>query len=149
MGDINRFKVFADFIERNYKYNKNILDVAGGQGGLSIELKRKGYNPTIIDPKIKSNINNVNKIKGYYTDNINIDYDLVVGMHPDGATEYIVRNAVKNNKKFAVVPCCIMPINKKLKMNYHEWINYLYNIAGNNVKTAQLPIGGMNIVIYN
>jgi hypothetical protein len=35
--------------------------------------------------------------------------DLVVGMHPDQATEPIVDFALKAGKPFAVVPCCVFP----------------------------------------
>mmetsp|Transcript_21652 Transcript_21652/g.40463 ORF Transcript_21652/g.40463 Transcript_21652/m.40463 type:complete len:373 (-) Transcript_21652:116-1234(-) len=35
--------------------------------------------------------------------------DLVTGLHPDEATDAIVRNAVKSCKPFAVVPCCVFP----------------------------------------
>jgi hypothetical protein len=36
------------------------------------------------------------------------DCSLLVGMHPDEATEIIIDTALKFNKPFAVVPCCVM-----------------------------------------
>ena len=34
---------------------------------------------------------------------------LVIGMHADGATEYIVDASLKYRKPFVVVPCCVFP----------------------------------------
>ena len=108
MGDSNRFIIFADFIQKHFNNCEKILDVAGFLGWLTYELIKRGYQVTVIDPKIKIKNNNVSKIKKYYNDEIDIsDYDLIVGLHPDGATEYIVKNAIQNNKRFAVIPCCV------------------------------------------
>ncbi len=149
MGDSNRFIIFADFIQKHFNNCEKILDVAGGQGGLTYELIKRGYQVTVIDPKIKIKNNNVSKIKKYYNDEIDIsDYDLIVGLHPDGATEYIVKNAIQNNKRFAVIPCCVFPINKKLKFNYHQWINHLQQYSPN-INRWQLYMQGCNIVLYN
>jgi len=35
--------------------------------------------------------------------------DVIVGLHPDEATEVIVDLAIKYDKPFAVVPCCVFP----------------------------------------
>ena len=40
--------------------------------------------------------------------------DLLVGMHPDGATRVIIEYAAQHRRPFAVVPCCSdngMPYN--------------------------------------
>merc|ERR1712070_719130 len=34
---------------------------------------------------------------------------LIIGLHADGATEAIVDAALKYNKPFVVVPCCVFP----------------------------------------
>lgn len=34
---------------------------------------------------------------------------LVIGMHPDQATDGIVDFAMKYRKSFAVIPCCVFP----------------------------------------
>ena len=34
-------------------------------------------------------------------------HDLIIGMHPDQATEPIIDMALKYKKPFAVVPCCV------------------------------------------
>src|SRR5688500_3796078 len=38
-----------------------------------------------------------------------LNCSLVVGLHPDQATELIVDFALKHGKPFAVVPCCVFP----------------------------------------
>jgi len=35
--------------------------------------------------------------------------DFIIAMHPDEATEMVVDLALKYNKNFAVVPCCVFP----------------------------------------
>jgi hypothetical protein len=37
------------------------------------------------------------------------DCDVLVGMHPDQATEPIIDAALALGKSFAVVPCCVFP----------------------------------------
>jgi hypothetical protein len=39
------------------------------------------------------------------------DCSIVVGLHPDQATEPIVDFALENNKSFAVVPCCVVKLH--------------------------------------
>ena len=39
--------------------------------------------------------------------NKNDSLDVIIGMHPDQATEAIVDMALKYRKPFAVVPCCV------------------------------------------
>lgn len=34
---------------------------------------------------------------------------LIVGLHPDQATERIVQFGLKHKKNFAVLPCCVFP----------------------------------------
>jgi len=37
------------------------------------------------------------------------DCSLIVGLHPDGATDPIVDTAIRLGKPFCVVPCCVFP----------------------------------------
>merc|ERR1719203_1874307 len=58
---------------------------------------------------------------------------IIIGMHPDEATEDIVDFALKYNKSFAVVPCCVFPTlfpHRKLSCGkpvryVEEFITYL------------------------
>ena len=37
------------------------------------------------------------------------DKDVIIGMHPDGAVNYIVEYACKKQMSFCIVPCCVFP----------------------------------------
>jgi hypothetical protein len=57
---------------------------------------------------------------------------LVVGLHPDQATEAIVDCALRANKPFAVVPCCVFPLlfpERQLSgqpvRSYEQFLDYL------------------------
>lgn len=150
MGDSRRFVVFARFIKNNFPGVKNILDVAGGQHGyLNIELTQLGYNVVTIDPR--ANNPNIKFIRRLFDDNFDVSqFDLLVGLHPDETTEYILRSAKKYNKPYAVVPCCVLPISPKLKgrLDRKRWVLHLkafYNIPFE----CTLPINGANIVLYD
>ncbi|KAF9360172.1 hypothetical protein BGX26_010311 [Mortierella sp. AD094] len=84
---------------------------------------------------------------------------ILIGMHPDQATEPIVAMALKHGKPFAVVPCCVFahenPQRRLLsggEVNTTvEFVQYLMEKAssyGANVKKEFLPFDGMNIVVF-
>ncbi len=79
---------------------------------------------------------------------------LIIGMHPDEATESIVDIAQMYNKKFAIVPCCVFPKifpNRFLKGNfvsdYPNFVKYLENKISNCVKD-HLNFIGRNKILY-
>lgn len=53
------------------------------------------------------------------------DCDLLVGMHPDGATRVIVEYAARHGRPFAVVPCC-----SDNGMSYKPWMRHLAQRGG-------------------
>ena len=81
---------------------------------------------------------------------------VVVGMHPDQATEAIVDFALKENKPFAIVPCCVFPKlfqNRKLKngndvSKFNDFIQYLMEKDPEKVKQTTLNFSGRNICLY-
>lgn len=164
MGDPRRFQVFAEFIARTFPHAQRIADVAGGHGLLSVELLLRGFEPVIIDPRKADSLPRktrkrlrkkalrtgvVPKLERVLAMIQEVDadqFDLIVGLHPDQATEPIVRAATRRDKPFAVVPCCVMPLDG-IGRTYVEWIGYLAALApGSRVMT--LPIQGANLVIY-
>lgn len=118
MGDSRRFEVLADWVERNFppKRYARVADVAGGQGYLSVELLQRRYRPTVIDPRKMALSKRDRKVyrrgclgtfgrkRVEYTEDMSMDYDLVIGLHPDEATEAIARSAAY--AKVVLVPCC-------------------------------------------
>ncbi len=79
------------------------------------------------------------------------DYDAIVGMHPDGATDHIVAYAVKHRKPFVVCPCCVVPSATKLEdIGYDGWMRHLTGMALDamfKVETMVLPMMGRNLVL--
>lgn len=81
--------------------------------------------------------------------------DVLVGMHPDQATEPIVDAAIELGKPFAVVPCCVFPElfpERRTKdgdsvRTYVQFLDYL--VAKHpDIKLAYLPFKGRNRVVY-
>ena len=81
---------------------------------------------------------------------------VVIGMHPDYATEFIIDFALKHNKPFAVLPCCVFPKSfphRKLKngkkvTQYDDFCDYLTQ-KDTKIKQFTLTLmGGKNKVIY-
>ena len=83
----------------------------------------------------------------------------LIGMHSDQATEAIVDAGLALNKPFAVVPCCVFkkenPHRRLVDENgesrvvstYQDLINYL-QAKDKNIKRANLPFLGRNVVLY-
>jgi len=83
------------------------------------------------------------------------DSSLIVGLHPDEATERIVLFALKYKKPFAVVPCCVFPNKFPKRKNkegapvrrYHEFCQYLQELDPD-IKRDTFKLPGRNTVIY-
>ena len=80
---------------------------------------------------------------------------VVVGMHPDQATEAIVDFALAHGKSFAVVPCCVFPSlapQRRVRsgqrvVQYPAFIQYLAE-KHHGIRIGRLPFAGKNIVLY-
>lgn len=140
MGDSNRFQVMANFIKRNFRPCR-IADVAGGEGQLTKILNSMGFNSIVIDPrKIK---NNVPHIRSCYKNNMDDDFDLIIGLHPDEATETICHSS----KPFIIVPCCDhwQGIEKHGASNLYITIERFFHKHKIKYQIIYLPITGKNI----
>ena len=91
--------------------------------------------------------------------------DVLVGMHPDQATEPIVDFCLRSGKPFAVVPCCVFPElfpgrvvvrddddagdeeEGREVREYGEFVRYLAQ-KHPDAKIAYLPFQGRNRVVY-
>lgn len=89
---------------------------------------------------------------------------VVVGMHPDQATDAVVDFALLKGKPFAVVPCCVYrkdfpkrrrpaspdnPFGGGQVTTHEHLVQYLLAKAPGICKSAVLPFGGMNVVVYS
>eukprot|EP00121_Abeoforma_whisleri_P010589 Awhi_evm1s9769 len=94
---------------------------------------------------------------GYCTESVGWnDASMVIGMHPDEATELIVDEALKSGKPFAVVPCCVFPSlfpDRKLEdgspvRTYEQFITYLLQKHPSIQKDTLADLGGSNVILY-
>ena len=83
---------------------------------------------------------------------------LLVGLHPDGATEALVDFALAHRRPFAVVPCCVfaeqfrerklMVGNEEMEVrSYDAFVEYLRR-KDPRIGVQRLPFQGRNAVLY-
>ena len=93
---------------------------------------------------------------------------ILIGLHPDQATEIIVDLALKLNKPFAIIPCCVFANDfphRKLKRrktgndendneyeeipvsSYEQFIEYLCE-KDKDIQKTFLPFEGKNLLLY-
>jgi hypothetical protein len=80
---------------------------------------------------------------------------LIVGLHPDSATEVLVDFALAHCRPFAVVPCCVHAKNAPRRFladgtevrTYEAFVKFL--LAKNpRIQSAELPIEGRSTVLF-
>lgn len=167
MGDDRRFEVLAEFVARNFPSARfpRVADVAGGTGMLSMELLRRSYSPTVIDPRRsglpkrvrkqerKSALKTGRLLRPKFL-NVEVveadlsEFDLLVGLHPDEATEPLARLATQ--KPVVLVPCC----NKGFGVMSHgspnaaDTVRRIWKSLGVPYRETLLPITGKNVVLW-
>ena len=80
---------------------------------------------------------------------------LVVGMHPDEATDAIVDLCVQTGKPFAIVPCCVFPESHPHRRTteggtVRTYEDYIEHLAAKHptIERAELPIVGRSTVLF-
>ena len=138
MADKRRFELFAHFLRDRFPASRRVYDVAGGMGRLNVELTRVGFDTLTFD--IRSKRLPVAFAERRFSLDEPCDCDLVVGMHPDGATRLIVQYAAKHRKPFSIVPCCSDDGSP-----YRTWMKVVRELAeqaGYHVEESLLPMAG-------
>lgn len=156
MGDSRRFDLFAKVVANNFPPEKfsRVADVAGGAGYLGIALKERGYGKVILFDKRKKHV----RAKGidfryqYFGPSVKDPFDILVGMHPDEATDVIIVEAARRKIPFAVCPCCVKPTAKPYfgQHTYKLWVEHLKRLAIQlefKLMETTLPMNGKNIVL--
>lgn len=166
MGDSRRFDLFADFIAQQIP-NKHarIADVAAGKGYLSLALRQRGYkNVVSFEPNIRNKVKGLQYKAQYFEGG---DFEVIVGMHPDQATDVILEEAAKSRATAIVVPCCALstrwtfwnmpqhagrgiPIHRDTS-TYKRWLNHLViesSKRGLQLNQYLLPMNGRNVILY-
>ncbi|KAK9761468.1 hypothetical protein K7432_013614, partial [Basidiobolus ranarum] len=163
---------------------EGVLDVAGGRGDISFELHTKrGIEATLIEPRemklrkpqrkfLKQTSTFQGNVQGTLWKQVRSILDtkfvesnadlikncsIIIGMHPDQATEPIVNTALKYGKPFAVVPCCVFGHEngqRQLKdggsvNQYEEFIQYLLEKENSNFPKLKIEKDFMNITGRN
>jgi hypothetical protein len=170
-----RSKEFAIFLVENFGIDKlksgPVLDVAGGKGLVSYFLSLiYGIECILIDPRgsilpkkyqkslSKKNVS-IEEKKTFFDSEFDEELikksSLIFGMHPDEATEDIVKLSLKYSKSFAIVPCCVFPNLFPRKLNdktdvieYNQFCQYLIELIGKDAKQSFLKMKGRNKIIY-
>ncbi len=143
MGDLQRFERFADFLVREFPSETRIWDIAGGMGKLNEALTARGRDVLTFDARAKHLP--VQFAERLLTLGEPCAADLIVGLHPDGATRIIVEYATRHRLPFAVIPCC-----SDNSMPYKPWLRHIGEIAreaGFTVSESELKISGRCRVI--
>jgi hypothetical protein len=150
-----------------------VLDVAGGNGALGLALRELGVQSVILlDPNPRCRDVTVPVIAkplvgdgGDLLTNRAIaaqleTCSLIVGMHPDQATEAIIDAADRMKIPFALLPCCVMPSlfpHRRQKQHgdpvrsYSTFCTYLLDKAPHPgaYQVDYLPFIGRNKIIYS
>ena len=177
-----RAQIFAEFLcltfgEDVLRRGDGVLDVAGGRGDVSFELHTKrNIKSTLVEPRErklnKSQHKYLKKFKvsrgetpplceqvrqEFTPENFNAfaECSVVIGMHPDEATEAIVNFAMEYNKPFAIVPCCVFPelfphrrdAKGDLVTERLQLVEYL--VLKTRARVAHLDMEGANQVVYS
>ncbi len=154
MSDSRRFNLLADFISRNYPCNTTIADIAGGKGALQIALREHSFKEVRTFDKRHKRISKKLDYKfGFFDQRVKDSFDLLVGLHPDEASDVIILEASRRKIPFILVPCCTKPnlVPTKQIGNYKAWCNHLRNLAQKNsfyeVRELSLDITGPNKIL--
>ena len=143
MADKRRFDLFAGFVIEQFPAARRVFDIAGGMGKLNEALTARGLDVTTFDKRWKHA--DVKYAQRLFTLDEPCDADVVIGMHPDGATRIIVEYAARHGVGFAIVPCC-----SDNGMPYKPWMRHLAELGqglGLAVTEAELPMQGRARVI--
>jgi hypothetical protein len=175
-----RHKLFARWVVQTFgvevlSQGSGVVDVAGGNGMISQTLVTEfGVKSTLLDPNPRCDNSQDSfgviprALNGDGRDLTNCQDDiaqiiqqssLICGLHPDQATEPIISLALRLNKRFAVVPCCVMPSSFPHRVqrrhgdpvrSYSAFCRYLLDMAkeGEEFEVEYLNFVGRNKVIY-
>lgn len=160
MGDRRRFDVFARFIARQVPTRRRaelrVADVAAGKGALSFALREHGFRritPFEPDPRRGGQVRRLGIRAQFFTAEHAQDFDLIVGMHPDEATDCILDGAAAVGAMAIICPCCAKPTAWTYwgAKSSRPWIRHLVEQSarrGLRLSETTLPISGASTVLW-
>ena len=163
-----------------------VVDIAGGKGALCWELSSiNQIKATLIDPRTvhlsgkqkkylrRNNLTSfshtqialscdpckdLQTTQGKVIRDLFSNCSIIIGMHPDEATDSILHYANYFHKPFALVPCCVYAelfpnrlVNGNSVLTYAQLLDYLQYHFPNNINEIQrvsLPFQGRNVVLF-
>ncbi|KAI9920370.1 hypothetical protein PsorP6_015517 [Peronosclerospora sorghi] len=175
-----RSRIFCDWLveslgEEFLASGTGVVDVAGGKGDIPVNLWiQRGIQTTLIDPRpmklgkynrklvakafaAKGRTMNPHLLHRLDDETLKLykeffaNCSVLVGMHPDEATEAIVDASLTLRKPFAIVPCCVMSLvfpdrrcwDGTPVVTYETFIKYLRE-KHPSVQSHFLPFAGCN-----
>lgn len=157
MGDTRRFELFADLIGRRVPNRRaRIADVAAGKGALTFALRRRGFVNVIPfepAPRRGGQVTRTGMRVQRFTADCAREFDVLVGMHPDGATDEILQGSAEHGPLSIVCPCCAVGSAWAYwgaKLSHRQWVDHLVRQSlqrGLRIERSTLRMTGRNSVL--
>lgn len=148
MGDRRRFHEVAELILRQFPPARFpvVADVAGGKGKLAGKLQARGYRTTIIDTRrSRKHPKGAKRVSQPYVAGMARKFDVLVGLHPDGATEQLALSA--RRRPVVLIPCCLHRWDGPEDGRIEQRIRTLWGRIGVSWIETQLSIMGRSLVL--
>lgn len=148
MGDPRRFDALAELVQRNFPPSRfpAVADVAGGKGHLAGALVGRGYRATIIDSRRqRKHPRGCTRLSGHFLPGMARHYDLLIGLHPDGATEALADAA--RRRPVVLVPCCLHDWSGPERGAIEDRVRARWRRMGVTWTETLLPIRGKGLVL--
>ena len=130
MGDARRFNKFADRIAAKIKGDISIADLAGGKGFLQLALRERGLTDVETWDKRAKHIGGKRRYD-FFDWKTAPNYQAVVGLHCDEATDHAILYAAKHGIPAFICPCCAKgsAVAYWGKNSYKHWVDHLLKLA--------------------
>lgn len=148
----------ADFVAAHVPDRSvRIADVAAGKGALTWALMARGFEnivPFEPEPRRGGHVTRLGMlVRDFLPEDAN-GFDLLVGMHPDAATDCILDGAARFGTTAIVSPCCVRPkawVYWGNKLSHKEWQTHLIRRSaerGLRLRRGQLRMSGANALLF-
>jgi hypothetical protein len=161
MGDPRRFDLFAKFIANlvppGERGEIRVADVAAGKGALSWALREHGFRritPFEPAPRRGGQVRRLGIRVEDFEPSFARDFDLLVGMHPDAATDCILSGAALYRRMAVISPCCVKPNawsfggRRNSRVDWHRHLLARSKEEGLHLEMGELRMTGANRIMW-